>query len=370
MNSPTILLSKPTPLHSQKPFHGKKLLIWEGLVDVKSVNGWVSNPRLDLEIKRFKDEHVGRSPNNEELFTIMKSIKDFRLKELADDIRINGVRQPIVLSATGRLLDGNRRYYAVRLILESLNAEDASRSDFQSIPAWVLDERCTEEDEDRILVQENFYPALKVEWPDFVKAQRIYADLQKGDPVKTVSQRYNWNPAKLRETKNIMMLIDEFINYATTVSNGDEDGLGLSELEAERIAAEYYQYFNEAQKSFRQLLEKDIEFKFNFFQWIYKKKFSSFAEVRIAADAWENEEAKRILLSDDIRAGKKAKAIIDYAKNVEKTVRNTDEIISDFVTFLGSLTTEQKKELPKDLLIKLKTAISTVVKMIESAKNE
>lgn len=368
MNKPQILSSKPEPKPSLKPFHGKKLLVWEGMVDIKNITGWVSNPRLDLEIKRFKDVHVGREPNDEEIFSIMKNVKEFRLKELAEDIRKNGVRQPIVLSYEGRLLDGNRRYYAARLILEGIDKNDPSKSDFESVSTWVLDNDCTEEDEDRILVQENFYPALKVEWPDFVKAQRIYTDLQGGDPIKTVSQRYNWNQSKVRETKNIMMLIDEFINFATTQKNGDEDGLGLSELEAERIAAEKYQYFNEAQKSFKTTLDKDIEFKFNFFRWIVQNKFSSFAEVRVASDAWDNEEAKKILLSDDPKAGKKAKAVIDYAKNICATALKVDEKVKDFISFLANLTTEQKKEISGDSLLKLKEAMSIVTRMIESTK--
>ena len=367
MKSPSILLAKPEPKIVQKQFHGKKVMVWDGVAKVESVHGWVSNPRLELEIKRFRDQHAGRDPDNEEIFGIMKSVKDFKLKELADDIRVNGVRVPIVITGDGKLLDGNRRYYAVRLLLETMKNDHPERSDFEVMPVWVL-EKASLDDEQRILVQENFYASLKVEWPDYVKAQRVYSDLQAGNHPKTVAQRYNWSASKVNETKKIMELVDEFTMFATTNPGDEVDGLGLSDIEAERIAADKYQFFNEAQKSLTSVLDTDIEFKQNFFRWIYEGKFASFAEVRVAGDAWNNEKAKRILMSDDPKGGKKAKAIIDYEKNFEKEVIEVEEEIDGFVKFLGELTTEQKKELSEESLLKLENALSTVVGMIKSYK--
>lgn len=370
MNAPTILLKNPEPKITQKQFHGKKLMVWEGMVNIGDVVGWVSNPRLDLELKKFKDQHTGREPDNEEAFAIMKSMKEFRLKELADDIRVNGVRQRIIITVSGGLLDGNRRYYAARLVLEAMKKNDPTRSDYEVIPAWVLHESCTKEDEERILVQENFYSSLKVEWPDYVKAQHIYADLQKGDPVKTVAQRYNWNTSKVGETKTIMELIEEFVIFATTEPEDEQEGLGIPDIEAERIAAENYQYFNEAQKSFRRRLDTDLDFKQQFFRWIYEGKFSSFPEVRIAEKAWDHDQAKRILMSDDPKAGQKARALIDYEKTFEKELINIEEEINKFVNFLGELSTDQKTEISEESFNKLENALSMVVGMIRVSKGE
>jgi ParB-like chromosome segregation protein Spo0J len=368
MKQPTILLKQPEPRITQKQFHGKKLLVWEGLIPIKDVKGWVGNPRLDLELKRFQDSHVGRQPDDEEVYSVMKNVRAFKLKELADDIRINGVRQSIVVTCGGKLLDGNRRYYASRLILDTTKNDDPARSDFENIPAWVLDASCTEDDEDGILVQENFYPALKVEWPDYVKAQRIYQDLQSGDSAKAVAQRYNWSPAKINETKRIMELITEFIVFATSAPGDESDGLSLPDIEAERIAAENYQFFNEAQKSFRHRLDTDIDFKQQFFKWIFEEKFSSFAEVRIAEAAWDNEKARKLLMSNDPKAGSKAKALIDYERNFEKETIEVEQEIDDFVETLAKLTTAQKKEISPAYLKKLESALNTVVGMIKSAK--
>jgi len=366
MTPPTILEIKPAPKAAQKKFHGKLLLVWEGLARVSRVQGWVKNRRLDLEVKRFRDANVGREPDNDEILAIMKSVPEFRLKELADDIRINGVRQPIVLSSDGRLLDGNRRYFAVRLLLETTKGDDPVRSEYECIPAWVLDHETSQEDEQRILVQENFYAPLKVEWPDYVKAQLIYQEIQNGVPIATLNQRYHWSEAKIREAREIMELIDEFLIFATTVKSEEQDGLGLQATEAERLAAEKYQHFNEARKSFKERLYKDLDFKQQFFRWIFENKFSSFAEIRIAAQAWDHPRARQILLSNDPKAGKKAKALIDYEKRFEDDLIEVDNEIEEFVKFLGQLTTEQKEKIPVESLTKLKHALSAVVSMVEA----
>lgn len=369
MSVPEILQSTPEPQVTQKQFNGKKLVIWEGEIDVDNIIGWVNNRRLDLEIKRFRDQHAGREPDNDEIFAIMKSVKDFKLKDLADDIRVNLVRVPIVVSSKGKLLDGNRRYYAVRMILESLKDDDPAKADFTSIPAWVLESN-KEEDEERIIVQENFYQSYKVEWTYYIKAQQIYQDLQKKDPTKTVAQRYNWSEGAIRDTRRIMELIDDFLVFATTEPDDENEelGLGLPQVEAERIAAENYQYFNEAQKSFRNRLEQDLDFKQQFFLWIHQKKFASFPEVRIAEEAYDNPKVKKILMSDEPKAGRKARALIDYDKNFEKEAQIAEATIEDFVRFLSELTTVQKREIPKESLDNLESALSTVLQMIKSSK--
>jgi hypothetical protein len=373
MKVPKIMMDKPEPKMTLKSFHGKKIQVWEGRALVDKIHGWVKNPRIDLELKRFRDNHAGRDPNGDEIFSIMKNIKDFRLKDLAADVRSNGVRQPIIITNAGKLLDGNRRYYSTRLILEDIDPANQKNSEFGELPVWVLHDDCSEEDEEHILVQENFYAAQKVEWPDYVKAQHVYEEIQAGLPVKSVAQKYAWSQSKVSETKRIMELIDEFREVATGELNDDDEysGFGLSDLESERVAAEKYQFFNEAQKSFRARLEKDFDFKMNFFRMLLDGKFKSFAEVRVATKAWDSPRAKKILLSDDPKAAKKAKAIVDYEESVEKEEATVEDAIIDFVKFLGDMTTDQKAKLrdKPGHLEKLKDALNTVIEMTESTKH-
>lgn len=364
----TVLLAQPEPKLRQVKFNGRSIAVFEGKAKIGSIHGWVKNPRIDMEVTIFRDSHAGRDPDDEEIFAIMKSIQEFKLKDLAADIRVNGIRQPIIISPSCALIDGNRRYFATKLILEGMKAADPLRAEFENIPVWVLDGECTNDDIESIIVQENFYPALKVEWSDYIKAKHIYEDLKNGIPAKTVSQKYNWKSSKVEETRKIMELIDEFIEFATSDGDDEEAGLGISTLEAEKVAAINYQFFNEATKSFRHKLQNDFEFKLQFFRWIYGSTFSSFQEVRICADAWENEQAKKILLSDDPKAAKKAKAVIDYEKSGVKKTEKAEETIHNFIRFLENMTTQDKSSLEAGTLVKLKDAIKLVVKMSEATK--
>ena len=367
LNNPDWLEGSPNPRLVHKSFHGRKIPLWEGVAKVDKVYGWVNNPRLELELKRFKDDHAGRDPTNDEILAIMIAVKEFGVKDLADDIRSNGVRQPIILGSDGKLLDGNRRFYAVKYVLSKTDVNDPNYQDFTKIPVWVLDNSCSADDEQRILVQENFYPALKVEWPDYVKARYVYDDLMNGIPAQAVGQKYNWRTSKVGETKKIMDLIGEFVQFATTPK--DEEGLGINELEAERVAAERYQQFNEAQKSFLSQLATDFDFKIQFFRWVHEGKFSSFQEVRVAWEGWKDPNVRRILLTNDPESAKKARAEVEYKKVVKNNVVDAAERINDIVKFLEQLTAAEISSLPEDAIETLMKALSTVGEMGKAAKN-
>jgi hypothetical protein len=361
---PSILEINPRASLTLKSFHGRRIQVWEGLANVTRINGWVDNPRLDLELKRFKNKNAGRGPNNKEILNIMVTVREFNIKTLADDIRDNGVRQPIIISKDGRLLDGNRRYFATLYLVSTTPADDPNLQDYIKVPVWVLHES-NPEDETRILVQENFYSSLKVEWGDYVKANRIYNDLQDGLSVVAVSQKYGWGKPKVNETKKIMELIDEFKNFVT---QPEPEGLGMEELDAEQIAAEKYQFFNEAQKSFYASLSTNYDFKTQFFRQIANNTFSSFQEVRIAWDAWQDVQAKEILASGTPGAAKKAKALLDY-KNFHSTgLSKAEDTIEGFVKFLSQLTAAQMTALTPESLKQLAECLQRVIDMANAAK--
>ena len=87
---PKILDAKPEPTHTIHSFHGRQLMVWEGFADPTKIEGWVSNPRLELELKRFKNKFAGREPGQEEILEIMLGDKSFGLKTLAEHIHKTG----------------------------------------------------------------------------------------------------------------------------------------------------------------------------------------------------------------------------------------------------------------------------------------
>ena len=363
---PSFLEKTPTPRHIQRLYHGRNILVWEGKVKVAAVEGWVNNPRIELSRRERKNQVGNRELTQEEVFDLMKNDSDVKLKELRDDILTNGLREPIVLTFTGKLLDGNRRFFSVKYALETLKSNDPRREVLDKIDAFVLDEECTEEDERKVLVEENFAPSLKLEWPDYVKATYVKKDFEDGLSKDDIALKYRWPKNKVRETIRIWEIIDEFLSFAQASPDPEDEfggGMGLSEIQSEGIAAKNYQFFNEAQKSFFDELKSDYAFKTYFFKWIRENKFSSFPEVRIAYRAWCNDEARKTLLRPDPGAAKDAKAIIDYETRVVRGVDEATARIDSFIKFLRELKADEIASMSDKTKETLQEALKLIIDM-------
>lgn len=370
MKPPVFVEKMPIPRVIQRLYHVRKMQVWEGCVKIGAINGWVDNPRIELARKQRQVQVGNRALTQDEVFDLMKNTPECKLKELRDDIQKNGLREPVVLTYKGKILDGNRRFFAVKYALEGMPLSDPNRAEFEKVPAYILMEDATDEDERHVLVQENFAASLKLEWPDYVKARHVKADADDGLRPEDIASKYGWQKSKVRETLRIWEIIDEFLSYATTdpdPSDENNGGLGLPENDAERLAAERYQFFNEAQKSFFDELKTDFEFKTQFFRWIKEGKFSSFPEVRIAYKAWKHVEARPILMGPEPTAAKDAKAVIDYNARI---VRGGEEIgarIESFVTFLKGLKANQIAALPEQNVLHLRDALELLESLAKAA---
>jgi hypothetical protein len=340
-----------------------------GKVHIENVCGWVQNPRIQLAAQERKLNVGDRDLTQEEVFEIMKSEPSIHLAALRDDILKRGLREPIIISSAGQLLDGNRRFFALKLLLETIPLNDPKRREFEVLPAYVLTTDSTSVDEELVLVEENFQPSLKIEWPDFVKATYIRLDKEKGLTEKEIADKYGWTRSKVKETFKIIKIIDDFITFATDpVDNEDEygGGLGLAEHQAESIASRNYQFFNEAQKSFYESLLSDAEFKFQFFRWIHEDKFASFPEVRIAYEAWKHPKIRSIITSKESTAAKDAKASLDYHKRILKGESEARETINQFIEYLQSIQAIDIKSLSQEDINKLQGAIKLITDMWKS----
>ncbi len=361
---PKILDAKPEPTHTIHSFHGRQLMVWEGFADPTKIEGWVSNPRLELELKRFKNKFAGREPGQEEILEIMLGDKSFGLRTLAEHIHKNGVQMPLILNFNGTLLDGNRRFFAVKHLLNLASGKNADTQAIRRVPVIVLDEAATKEDEHHVLVHTNFYQDLKEPWPDFVLATYVHAALMNGDTAQAVSQRFSWSVSKVNDTKKIMGLIHEFIAWAM---EEEPDGLGWEELDAENHASSKYQQFNEAQKSFYQPLLNDVDFKVQFFKWVAENKFNNFQEVRVARAAWEDPELRKILMGDTPDAAEHVRAAVAYKKVANTSTLKAAEQIASFTKFLQKMTAQEISNLQKSEIESLTVILEKVAKMAASS---
>lgn len=363
---PDFFIDKPTPIIKQRLYNGRKLMVWDGKVNISAIQGWVENPRIELAKKKLISKIGDRPLSQDEIFDLMKNDAEVKLKVLRDDIIKNSLREPLTLSYDGKLLDGNRRFFALRYALEGMPVNHPNRRDLEAVEAYVLTENATDEDEQNVLVEENFSASLKIEWPDYVKATKVVEAHEDGLTPDEISKKFSWTKSKIRETLKINEIINEFLIFSTTPEDPDDEsggGLGLAEQDAETIAAKNYQYFNEAQKSFFDPLKTDFEFKIQFFKWIYQSKFSSFPEVRVAYNAWKHPEAKAALLQPDPTAAKSAKAILDYNSRIVKSTHEAIGRIESFVKFLMEMTATEITLIPQSSQDNLEVALEMVLKM-------
>lgn len=373
MKAPSFLLDKPAPFTRTRLYNGRKIQVWEGRAKISEIIGWAENPRIELAKKSLQQTVGARVLSQDELYDLMKTDSEVKLASLRDDIMKNGLREPITLSYQGKLLDGNRRFFAVRFALDSSTATDPNRQDYETIAAYVLTDDATEDDEQRVLVEENFSPSLKIEWPDYVKALHVIKTHEDGVTVPEIAKKFNWTRSKVNETIRINEIIQDFLAFATAEADlNDENGggLGLTEQEAETIAAKNYQFFNEAQKSFFDELQTDLQFKANFFHWIRDGKFSSFPEVRVAYKAWMEPEARAILTSSDPTAAKDAKSTLDYNMRVVRSGEEASGRIDAFVKFLKGLKAQEIKNLSTQARENLQEALSLIEKMSNVASDK
>ena len=356
---PDIMLPSPAPRLEQISVNNLLIPIWSGKVKVASIKGWTDNPRIRVLVAQFRN-NMGRDPDQDDIYELMKKDEDSKLKVLRDDIMSNGVRHPVWLSKDGKLLDGNRRYFAVRYALESLPETDPRRNAISSVPAYVLTGDSDEEAERRVVVQMNFSDDLKQPWPDLVKAMMVYEDYQKGLSEAALKAKYDWTKEKVKSAIRTYGIIEEFRTFATEEVNPEAPlagGLGKSENEADDIANKHYQKFNEAQKSFREPLDSDFDFKRTFFRLLAGDVFKSWAEVRTAYEAYQDPSIRPVLLSGKPEAGDHARVLVESKKKGLVVAASKDQRLREFVVFLNTLKIEAIRKLPPASFTELESAL-------------
>ena len=367
--TPPFVCKTPEPKLVDRMYGGRKIMLFQCFVETKKVTGWDDNPRIKI-LKQSRLNGSNRALTEEEIFDLMKNDDSVKLSDLSNDIVSNGLREPIVFTFKGDLLDGNRRYFAIKLAFERGVGDEQVKEKLEKIPALVMLADASEKDIQAVLIEENFAPSLKIEWDDYIKAQYILKDYETGLDDVALAKKYNWKKGKVRETIRIGELIDDFRAIATADLDPESDyggGFGLSDIKVDEIITAKYQFFNEAQKSFYNELQTNIDFKTSFFSWLKNDKFKNFQEVRVALKIFNNEEAKREINKDQSDAGRTAKAVIEYQ---ERVVNKYDfkSKIEELLVNIKTMTVEDLRHVPERLLPMLDEALTTLKRLIASVR--
>lgn len=337
---------KPGPVLPTPCFQGRFIPMISGFVKTTDIQLWDENDRLDIHLGQFRQKN-GRDPNAEELLDIMLSkmelpgIADnekddqFEIVELGRSIAVNGVRKPPILDIDGTILDGNRRVAACYYIRNSdeFNSEQKRRAEY--IQVWQLSEHATDDDRNAVVVSLNFESDCKLDWPDYIKARKVYEGWQamltleprlpgrqrQAEMKRELSMKFALGP-DTGPINRYLKMVDWVIDFEDYYINQKK----RDPYEVKHRADKYFQYFNELNRGGTTpggvafALTQDEGLKHTVFDLIYDGKLRNAQQVRSLKQTFYNQEARELLA----RARNESDSDLadDYIENAIITARS------------------------------------------------
>jgi len=354
---------RPTPTFGQRavPMRG-------GFVRVRDLLLRGDNERLEVHLAQFRQVN-GREPTADDLLSLLLSREplpglddqedEFGIEALGRSIANNGVRKPPVIDLDGTLLDGNRRVAACLWVLTTDGFGPEQRARAEWVYVWQLTDHSGQEDRDRVVVSLNFEPDLKKDWPEYVKARKVFDAWQEmlsleprtpGQPraaelKRDLSERFALGPRTDVVNRYIKMVqwADQFEEHQVEQRRHDP-------YEVKHQAMKYFQYFDELSKGATRadgvatILGRDDVLRGVVFDLMFGDKFLSWRQVRDLRYVADNQEAIDGLRGArderDLDVGQeKLKNVLAAARTLNAEVRDTNPNgrIEKFVEWLEHL---------------------------------
>ncbi|RCJ16860.1 hypothetical protein A6S26_32420 [Nostoc sp. ATCC 43529] len=312
---------KPGPVLPTPCFQGKLIPMISGFVKTIDIQLWNENDRLDIHLGQFRQKN-GREPNPEELLDIMFSnmelpgIADdekedqFEIVELARSIAVNGLRKAPILDIDGTPLDGNRRIAACYYIQNSDEFDSEQKRRVEYIPVWQLTEHATDDDRNAVVVSLNFESDCKLDWPDYIKARKVYEEwqamlaLEPRTPARhrlaqmkrELSMKFALGPDTGTVNRYLKM-----VDWATDFEDYHINQKKRDHYVVKHRANRYFQYFNELSNGETKYggiaftLNQDDGLKHTVFDLILDDKFTNVLQVRALKQTLNNPESRELL---------------------------------------------------------------------------
>ena len=356
-------------------FNGIQIPLYRTEGDVSQVKGWVKNPRVDMILSRWRNaRHVSEdvSPNDDEMLELMLNFDDgsFAIQDLGEDVKRNGVREPIIVTWDGTLIDGNRRKFAVMWALSDRGgATNEQHQLLERVPMFILRESAPDIHKQSIINQENYAESLKKEWPQVVTNGRIYRRYQElasqfpHEQELAIRQRARrefprFSTTEIRNRINTWNLIEEFRADYSAEDNEDDLEAGINKS---------FQYFRQANDTYRNKnVFSEPEFKELLFNGIQKELFPSFASVRRLEEIYRNPRATEIFLAGEGLPGTGLRSNFDRATavaNHEEATRNLtlESRLESIIDSIDELTSVQLAQIPPSLRSRLESALQRII---------
>ena len=389
----------PRPIFPLPCFHGREVPMNGGFVKTTDIALWDHNERLEIHLGQFRKKN-GRAPIREEVLDIMLSKMDlpgltgndqFAIAQLARSIAINGVQKAPILDTNGVLLDGNRRVAACNFILNSDEFKTEQKQRAEYIFVWQLTEHALDEDRERVVVALNFEPDCKEDWPEYVKAKKLYeewrsmlavelrppASVRQAAMKKELSMRYALGP-NTNEVNRYLKMVDwanDFEEYHINLKKKDQ-------YEVKHKANHYFQYFDElskgAEKGVAYVLRQNDAFRYLVFDLLFEDKFKNWKQIRDLRFIHENDEAlAQLQKARDSHDAFEAEECIDNAVNIAQTKKaeyrsvGANTRIEIFVKWLEELPVKSfRDDIRRENLARLQGALLLVDKQVKAVLEE
>jgi hypothetical protein len=370
------------PRQEVRYFHNRRVEGWSGYVKTDKIKGWVDNVRIALFVEKWKRDNGGKSPTNDEILEWMVNDPhdEFALQKLAENIVKNGVRQQIIIESDGTLLDGNRRYFASlhKLRILEKSEDEIAKQMVSQLPAFVMSPASSPADLDAVLVEENFVDDCRREWPNFIKAQRVfetYKDLKENGysrvaAIDHLTERFGKKKPEIDRWIRMMNNIAEFHDFH--ISDDEESGReAKDEYDVMWRSQERFEYFDELTKpEVVRTLDADYELRDKVFDRLYAEDFRNFTQIRkIPAISKDLRARDKFMLLNGREAVDEAIRWVTITGVAKRSMDLQDRIVA-FERFLGSLTANDIDSLDRLSIDALRNISAKVAEMAEAITGE
>lgn len=388
MNDKTILT---------KNFHGLKIKVrYTEKFDISKISSWKDNLRTILNLNVVASRHgiTQENVSDDLLFEELKRDKSLKISSLSKDIKQYGVMTPIIVY-DNKLIDGNRRFFAcmyARKTLTDNNKEPINKNDNEKweeweratfVPAYIILDKLSEEDHEKIISSLNVIEELKIKWPREVRFELIQKYITKFGKNQTtynlLYDLYGYTKGEINHRLAILEFTNEFkkwrsnnfkflYNRISFISETKE----MKEREYNEKTAliirddfiKFEEFFNKTARGTKSILKKANLFersKEAFFNLISNQDaiIKGINDVRNLVDISSRNSSLKILEIGEYssEAFEKALSLHNKTKHISE---DPNERLEEFLLFLDELSNEDKKQINSELKDRLITKLKKI----------
>lgn len=353
----------------RRVFHNEHIDVYPTTLPLNKIRFWKENNRTLFSFEILQRE-TGQSLDElsiEEITTFIANQPVHKLTSLSKSIGRNGVQVPLIIRSDGKLLDGNRRYFACQwLKILSLKRNKEIPEVLNEIPVWIIRKNdINHEVELKILAEANFIPDLKVAWPldaqaraveDFYKTIMKERKLHSNDAINEVVSIFGITKTRTNDLLDTLDLTRNFIK----LGKDKAERIRLRGIVEEKFVY-FWEFLNKAIKGRSKYSDPNEldKVKNMFFHLMAKGKDSPIKNVKQVEPLVQSKRDKTAWMMLTRSKGAKLNMVVSMI-NEKKEVRKADDKIRLFHAWLKDI--EELSYTATNYLRKLQTLIEDKVK--------